>query len=214
MLALLGTDGVIALPTAPGPAIPRATPPDQVDDWRARLLSLTCVAGLAGVPQVRRGCVFWGWGGVGVRWGVNVGIALFGAWLWNVLTSPLTLPCCLVPIHNAELSLHQGTAHAVPKQLQQPPPSPKPNQNQTKHHRSTSRSPRWTACPWASAWSGPPAATRPWCSWRSGWRRRWGALGLGLGLGLGLFKAADERGADGFCPHLFVASDRRRLYAL
>lgn len=59
MLDLLGPDGVLALPSAPGPAIPCATPGSELEDWRARLLSLTCIAGLAGLPQVRgrRGCV-------------------------------------------------------------------------------------------------------------------------------------------------------------
>lgn len=52
MLQLLGADGVLALPTAPGPAIPIDMPGAQVDDWRTRLLSLTCIAGLAGLPQV------------------------------------------------------------------------------------------------------------------------------------------------------------------
>jgi amidase len=50
--ALLGTDGLLVLPSAPGPAVKVATPPEQLDAWRRRLLSLTCVAGLAGLPQV------------------------------------------------------------------------------------------------------------------------------------------------------------------
>jgi amidase len=50
--ALLGTDGVLVLPSAPGPAVKVATPPEQLDAWRRRLLSLTCVAGLGGLPQV------------------------------------------------------------------------------------------------------------------------------------------------------------------
>ncbi|GBF97640.1 amidase [Raphidocelis subcapitata] len=52
MTALLGADGVLALPTAPGPAVPRGMPGAELEDWRTRLLSLTCVAGLSGLPQV------------------------------------------------------------------------------------------------------------------------------------------------------------------
>lgn len=52
MQQLLGSDGVLALPTAPGPAVLLNTPADQLDDWRRSLLSLTCIAGLAGLPQV------------------------------------------------------------------------------------------------------------------------------------------------------------------
>eukprot|EP00878_Enallax_costatus_P017900 GHUV01018815.1.p1 GENE.GHUV01018815.1~~GHUV01018815.1.p1 ORF type:complete len:449 (+),score=59.15 GHUV01018815.1:982-2328(+) len=50
---LLGTDGVLALPTAPGPAVKINTPASQLNDWRRSLLSLTCIAGLAVLPQVR-----------------------------------------------------------------------------------------------------------------------------------------------------------------
>jgi amidase len=50
--ALLGDDGVLALPSAPGPAPLLNTPNERLDAWRRRLLSLTCVAGLAGLPQV------------------------------------------------------------------------------------------------------------------------------------------------------------------
>ncbi|KIY92167.1 amidase [Monoraphidium neglectum] len=52
LIDLLGSDGVLALPTAPGPAIPIGTPGAALEDWRARLLSLTCIAGLSGLPQV------------------------------------------------------------------------------------------------------------------------------------------------------------------
>jgi amidase len=52
MLQLLGSDGVLALPSAPGPAPPCGLPAAQQDDWRRRLISLTCMAGLAGLPQV------------------------------------------------------------------------------------------------------------------------------------------------------------------
>ncbi|KAF8058363.1 AMI1 [Scenedesmus sp. PABB004] len=50
--ALLGDDGLLALPTAPGPAVPLDTPAAQLDDWRRSLISLTAIAGLSGLPQV------------------------------------------------------------------------------------------------------------------------------------------------------------------
>lgn len=49
---LLGKDGVLMLPTAPGPAPILNTPPAELDLFRSRLLSLTCIAGLGGLPQV------------------------------------------------------------------------------------------------------------------------------------------------------------------
>lgn len=49
---LLGSDGVLTLPTAPGPAPVLNTPPAELDLFRSRLLSLTCIAGLGGLPQV------------------------------------------------------------------------------------------------------------------------------------------------------------------
>ena len=49
---LLGSDGVLTLPTAPGPAPILNTPPAELDLFRSRLLSLTCIAGLGGLPQV------------------------------------------------------------------------------------------------------------------------------------------------------------------
>eukprot|EP00879_Flechtneria_rotunda_P028224 GHRR01030314.1.p1 GENE.GHRR01030314.1~~GHRR01030314.1.p1 ORF type:complete len:115 (+),score=42.93 GHRR01030314.1:207-551(+) len=50
---LLGSDGLLALPTAPGPAVPLDMPADELDNWRKAVLSLTCIAGLAGLPQVQ-----------------------------------------------------------------------------------------------------------------------------------------------------------------
>jgi amidase len=50
--ALLGSDGFLALPTAPGPAPLCATPPAELDAWRSAMISLTCVAGLTGLPQI------------------------------------------------------------------------------------------------------------------------------------------------------------------
>ncbi|PNW76486.1 hypothetical protein CHLRE_11g467630v5 [Chlamydomonas reinhardtii] len=52
LLTLLGSDGVLALPTTPGPAPLVNTPPAELDAWRTRLISLTSIAGLAGLPQV------------------------------------------------------------------------------------------------------------------------------------------------------------------
>ena len=52
MHQLLGTDGVLMLPSCPGPAPILNTPPEELNLFRARLLSLTCIAGLAGLPQV------------------------------------------------------------------------------------------------------------------------------------------------------------------
>ncbi len=52
LIQLLGADGVLALPSAPGPAPPIGLPGPQLDDWRRRVMSLTCIAGLGGLPQV------------------------------------------------------------------------------------------------------------------------------------------------------------------
>jgi amidase len=52
MDALLGTNTVIALPSAPDIAPLRDAPPKDTEDFRARALSLLCVAGLARLPQV------------------------------------------------------------------------------------------------------------------------------------------------------------------
>jgi hypothetical protein len=47
-----GSDGVLMLPTAPGPAPVLNTPTPQLDVWRQRMISLTSIAGLCGCPQV------------------------------------------------------------------------------------------------------------------------------------------------------------------
>ncbi|QDZ22024.1 amidase [Chloropicon primus] len=49
---LLGEDGVVMLPTTPGPPPRRVSSPEVVTDLRARLLRLTSIAGLTGLPQV------------------------------------------------------------------------------------------------------------------------------------------------------------------
>lgn len=52
MDALLGSDAVLAVPSAPGPAPIRNMPQDELQDYRKSLLALTSIAGLAGLPQV------------------------------------------------------------------------------------------------------------------------------------------------------------------
>lgn len=51
-LQLLGDDAVLAVPTAPGPAPRIDSPPEEAASMRTQLLQLTCIAGLAGLPQV------------------------------------------------------------------------------------------------------------------------------------------------------------------
>jgi amidase len=43
---------VLALPSAPGIALRRNSPPEVLDDLRARALPILCIAGLARLPQV------------------------------------------------------------------------------------------------------------------------------------------------------------------
>ncbi len=50
--AMLGPDTVLCLPTAPGIAPLKNSPPERVDRFRDRVLSLTCIAGLCRLPQV------------------------------------------------------------------------------------------------------------------------------------------------------------------
>src|SRR5206468_797429 len=51
--ALLGTDGVICLPTSPRVAPPRGTPADKVEvEYRNQAQRILCVAGLCGLPQI------------------------------------------------------------------------------------------------------------------------------------------------------------------
>ena len=52
MHALLDNDAVLILPTLPGIAPLMNTPPAESDEFRARALSLLCIAGLARLPQV------------------------------------------------------------------------------------------------------------------------------------------------------------------
>ena len=50
--ALLGDDGLLAIPSAPGAAPFVNTKDDQLRAWRLQVLSLTSIAGLSGLPQV------------------------------------------------------------------------------------------------------------------------------------------------------------------
>jgi len=52
MHVLLDNNAVLVLPTLPGIAPLRNTPAAESDDFRARALSLLCIAGLARLPQV------------------------------------------------------------------------------------------------------------------------------------------------------------------
>lgn len=49
---MLGNDGVICLPTAPGPAPLRSATGEAVEAFRQRAQRLTCIAGLSGLPQI------------------------------------------------------------------------------------------------------------------------------------------------------------------
>ena len=52
MAEMLGGGTVLALPSAPGIALLRNSPPKVLDDLRARALPILCIAGLARLPQV------------------------------------------------------------------------------------------------------------------------------------------------------------------
>lgn len=49
---VVGGDGVLLLPTAPGPPPLRGLSGDEVDRFRTSLICLTCIAGLSGFPHV------------------------------------------------------------------------------------------------------------------------------------------------------------------
>lgn len=52
LLALLGDDGVMVLPTMPDIAPLRSEGEAGLEDYRNRAIRLLCVAGLAGLPQL------------------------------------------------------------------------------------------------------------------------------------------------------------------
>ncbi len=49
---LLGDDGVLMVPSAPGPAPMLNLPQNELNTYRKQLISLTSIAGLAKLPQV------------------------------------------------------------------------------------------------------------------------------------------------------------------
>jgi amidase len=49
---IVGEDGIICLPTAPGPAPLRTATGEAVEAFRQRAQRLTCIAGLSGLPQI------------------------------------------------------------------------------------------------------------------------------------------------------------------
>jgi len=49
---LLGSDGVLVLPTVPGPAPLASSGPDELSRYRERALKLLCLSGLSGLPQL------------------------------------------------------------------------------------------------------------------------------------------------------------------
>ncbi len=52
LLGLLQDDTIICLPTAPGIAPLRNSPPEATEQTRRRTLTLSCIAGLVGAPQI------------------------------------------------------------------------------------------------------------------------------------------------------------------
>jgi amidase len=68
---LLKDDAVLVLPTLPGIAMLRNTPAADSDEFRARAMSLLCVAGLARLPQINLPLVKLG--------GCPLGLSLFAA---------------------------------------------------------------------------------------------------------------------------------------
>ena len=50
--AVLGSNGVLVLPSSATTALSKTLSPAQVDDARMRTMRITCVAGIAGLPQV------------------------------------------------------------------------------------------------------------------------------------------------------------------
>jgi len=71
LLQLLGPDSLLTIPTAPGPAPLINTPAAALDVYRRSMISLTCIAGLAGLPQVSVPLT-------SVEGGLPVGLSLIG----------------------------------------------------------------------------------------------------------------------------------------
>lgn len=78
MRNLLGDDGVMVLPSAGGLPPLREADPRTVDDLRVRTLRITCIAGLAGLPQVSMPLQGTALNGAGEAMPVPLGISLLG----------------------------------------------------------------------------------------------------------------------------------------
>lgn len=52
LVDLLGEDGLLAIPTAPGPAPLLGLKGPEAEAYRAKTMQLSCIAGLSGLPQV------------------------------------------------------------------------------------------------------------------------------------------------------------------
>ncbi|MDR6726561.1 amidase [Paenibacillus amylolyticus] len=52
LIDLLGEDGLLAIPTAPGPAPLLGLQGAEAEAYRAKTMQLSCIAGLSGLPQV------------------------------------------------------------------------------------------------------------------------------------------------------------------
>lgn len=52
LIRLLGDDGLLVLPTAPGPAPLLGLQGEEAEAYRAKTMQLSCIAGLSGLPQV------------------------------------------------------------------------------------------------------------------------------------------------------------------
>lgn len=52
VLDVIGHDGVLIVPTAPGPAPLLVSSGAEIDQYRAAALSMLCIAGLCGLPQI------------------------------------------------------------------------------------------------------------------------------------------------------------------
>lgn len=52
LVNLLGEDGLLAIPTAPGPAPLLGLKGPEAEAYRAKTMQLSCIAGLSGLPQV------------------------------------------------------------------------------------------------------------------------------------------------------------------
>ncbi|MDP9901637.1 amidase [Variovorax ginsengisoli] len=70
LAALLGSDGVLLMPSMPDIAPLRSTPEASLEDYRNRAIRMLCVAGLAGMPQLSMP--------LAAREGAPLGLSLLG----------------------------------------------------------------------------------------------------------------------------------------